>query len=233
MSEGETVAVDQPLVSMETAKALVDVPAPYAGDIKTLHGNIGDTIDTGQPLVTFSGTNNALTDKTENDAGTVVGDIKSSDQVIASAKASMTTARPTISNTDNTQLATPRVRVLAQELGVDLGSLTISCTHITTADVKKAANLNQKQQAKTHEKFPGTAIPLTPVRKAMLMSMQRSLTEVAPVTLADDANIHNWFGKKDVTVTILNALVSACQAEPTMNAFFFGTGEKHLSADNH
>lgn len=50
---GDTVKADQPLVSMETAKALVDVPSPQKGEIETLFGDTGDTIETGQPLVGF------------------------------------------------------------------------------------------------------------------------------------------------------------------------------------
>ena len=44
VKEGDTVKVDQPMVSMETAKAVVDVPAPQAGKIVKLYGNKGDII---------------------------------------------------------------------------------------------------------------------------------------------------------------------------------------------
>lgn len=56
IKEGDTVSVDQLLVSMETAKAVVDVPAPYAGVIKKLYGKPGETIQTGAPLIEFEGT---------------------------------------------------------------------------------------------------------------------------------------------------------------------------------
>jgi pyruvate dehydrogenase E2 component (dihydrolipoamide acetyltransferase) len=45
------VRLDAPLVSMETAKAVVDVPSPYSGTVVKLHGAVGDVIDTGAPLV--------------------------------------------------------------------------------------------------------------------------------------------------------------------------------------
>ncbi len=51
--EGDKVALDQPLVSMETAKAVVEVPSPYSGTITKLHGKAGDVIDTGAPLASF------------------------------------------------------------------------------------------------------------------------------------------------------------------------------------
>ena len=53
VAEGDTVAVDQPMVAMETAKAVVEVPAPWAGVVQALHGKPGDTIATGAPLVDF------------------------------------------------------------------------------------------------------------------------------------------------------------------------------------
>ncbi len=53
VKEGDQVTVDQPMVSMETAKAVVDVPSPYTGTIVKLHGQPGDVIDTGAVLVTF------------------------------------------------------------------------------------------------------------------------------------------------------------------------------------
>jgi len=53
VKEGDHVTVDQPMVSMETAKAVVDVPSPFTGTIVKLHGQPGDVIDTGSVLVTF------------------------------------------------------------------------------------------------------------------------------------------------------------------------------------
>ncbi len=54
---GDEVKADQPLVSMETAKALVDVPSPHSGKIAKLFGKPGDTIETGQPLIGFESEN--------------------------------------------------------------------------------------------------------------------------------------------------------------------------------
>ena len=48
---GDTIKLDEPLVSMETAKAVVEVPSPYSGRVTKLHGNDGDVIDTGAALV--------------------------------------------------------------------------------------------------------------------------------------------------------------------------------------
>ena len=50
---GDVVALNQPLVDIETAKATVELPSPYAGTILTLHGNPGDVMEVHQPLITF------------------------------------------------------------------------------------------------------------------------------------------------------------------------------------
>ena len=62
---GDTVSADQTIVSVETAKAIVDVPSPQAGKIAALFGKAGDLVHIGEPLVEFAGEN--------DDSGTVVG----------------------------------------------------------------------------------------------------------------------------------------------------------------
>ncbi len=51
VKEGDIVRLDAPLVSMETAKAVVEVPSPFSGKVATLHGKAGAVIDTGAALV--------------------------------------------------------------------------------------------------------------------------------------------------------------------------------------
>ncbi|KFF31993.1 hypothetical protein G039_0330100 [Pseudomonas aeruginosa VRFPA01] len=65
VKSGDSVRADQRLVSVETAKALVDIPAPYDGVVGKLFGAEGDILHVGEPLVGFEGE--------EADAGTVVG----------------------------------------------------------------------------------------------------------------------------------------------------------------
>src|SRR3984893_3079491 len=50
---GDAVTVDQPMLAVETAKAVVEVPAPFSGIVKTLYGRPGDVIATGAPLIDF------------------------------------------------------------------------------------------------------------------------------------------------------------------------------------
>jgi pyruvate dehydrogenase E2 component (dihydrolipoamide acetyltransferase) len=50
---GDVVTLNQPLVDIETAKATVELPSPYAGRIVALHGNVGDVMEVHKPLITF------------------------------------------------------------------------------------------------------------------------------------------------------------------------------------
>src|ERR1700722_13481320 len=96
---GDAVTVDQPMLAVETAKAVVEVPAPFSGVVKTLHGQPGDVIATGAPLIDFETANatagnrngtaaahtahaaptRAHSRSTSSDAGTVVGNMPTSD----------------------------------------------------------------------------------------------------------------------------------------------------------
>ena len=51
VNEGDRVVVDQPLVSVETDKAVVEVPSPFSGRIARLFGSKGDLVKVGAPLV--------------------------------------------------------------------------------------------------------------------------------------------------------------------------------------
>src|SRR5918992_5981119 len=53
VSPGDTVELNQPLVEVNTAKALVEIPSPMAGRVTTLHGDPGGVVKVGEPLVTF------------------------------------------------------------------------------------------------------------------------------------------------------------------------------------
>lgn len=203
VKEGDTVALDQPLVSMETAKAVVDVPCPQAGVIAKLFGKPGDVIKTGVPLVGFVETASAKTDK-----GTVVGNLEESHEVsednfiVGSAKSSQRVK------------ATPALRLLAKKLGVNLATLAGTGEHgvITRDDVEHAAN----QQNQLPEGFE----PLRGVRRAMLNSMVQSHQEVVPVSIFDEADIQCWREGTDITARLIQAITEACQKEPALNAWF-------------
>ena len=138
VKEGDVVKVDQPLVSMETAKAVVDVPSPYAGKIVELHGNANEIIKTGAPFITFETEESVSSEKVAQkaDKGSVVGKLEASEAkwnesnviIGGAAKAKSTTVK-----------AMPAARVLAQQMNIDLNAVTATGPNglITVEDVKK------------------------------------------------------------------------------------------------
>lgn len=199
---GDTVQLDQPLVAMETAKAVVEVPAPQAGEILELFGKPGDIIKTGSPLVRFSDASKS------EDAGTVVGHLEESkenrpdDFVIGTGHASIKT--------------TPSIRLLAKKLQVNLNTIKGTGEHglITKEDVEKTA------------KPPEGYEPLHGVRRAMLQSMIESHQHIVPVSIYDEVDIQAWPEHTDLTVRLIRALIQACEAESALNAWF---SEQHAA----
>ncbi len=209
VKEGDVVKVDQPMVSMETAKAVVDVPAPQAGKITKLHGKVGDIIPTGAALVEFEGEEQV----SQKDKGTVVGSLEESSTVLDAGDMIIGAARQATSTSIK---AMPAVRALAKELNVDLA--TVQATgpqgQITIEDVKKIAGPKKK--------LPGNVEALHGVRRAMAHAMTQSHQEVVPVTLFEDADISDLPPNCDITVRIINAIIAGVQAEPSLNAWYDG-----------
>lgn len=204
VKEGDAVIADQPLVSMETAKAVVDVPCPQAGIISKLYGKPGDVIKTGEPLVAF-----ASSDAKSIDKGTVVGNLEESSEVTEDTFIIGTqhANRPRIK-------ATPAVKMLAKKLGVDLSTLkgTGEFGVITRDDVQ--------HQADKSAQLPVGFEPLRGVRRAMLNSMVQSHAEIVPVSIFDEVDINNWKPDTDITVRLIRAMIYASKKEPALNAWF-------------
>jgi len=109
-------------------------------------------------------------------------------------------------------LVTPAVRALAKKLKVDLAKMAAQGTRITAEMVQQAA-AQRLVLPEGYEK-------LSNVKRAMVLAMQRSHQDIVPVTVIDDADIHAWQGKQDITVRIIRAIIAACHAEPALNAHF-------------
>lgn len=200
---GDVVRTDQPLVSMETAKAVVEVPCPQDGTIVKCYGKPGEVIKTGQPLVAFAES------KASNDKGTVVGKLEESSET---TEDNFIIGTPTAQSTR--PKATPAIRLLAKKLGCDLSTLKGSGEHgmITREDVQQA--IDKASQ------IPEGFEPLHGVRRTMLNHMVQSHRDVVPVTLFDEVDIHHWTEKTDITVRLIRAIVDATAAEPALNAWF-------------
>jgi 2-oxoisovalerate dehydrogenase E2 component (dihydrolipoyl transacylase) len=196
---GDSISINAPLVSVETAKAIIDIPSPVSGTVSHLYGDINEVIKTGDPLVKFEG-------DTEHDSGTVVGEMETSDVLIDDKSSSNKSIRFNAK-------ATPAVRALAHRLGVDLSMVTPSGHDglIQSDDVRRVARILSAV---------GPMEPLRGVRKAMARNMSQSHAEVAPATVVDDADISLIKNTADITPRLIRALVAACQTEPALNAWF-------------
>lgn len=214
---GDVVKLDQLLVSVETAKAVVDVPSPQAGKIAKLYGKEGDVIATHAPLLAFEDANAAPAKAP--DKGTVAGSIEVGNTVIVESAMGIVPQRQRDSSFHAKAL--PAVRNMARQLGVDLDKLTASGANgqITIDDVKRAASGSapaSTAKAEAPEGYEG----LRGVRRTMANAMVQSHREVVPVTIVDDADLHAWEGKQDITARIVRALCAGCKAEPALNAWF-------------
>jgi pyruvate dehydrogenase E2 component (dihydrolipoamide acetyltransferase) len=160
VATGDTVKQDQPMVEMETAKAVVEVPAPQSGVIAELHGQPGDIIKTGAPLVTFGsiGDKGASTvseapveaeETKREDAGTVVGSVQVGNTIASESEHQV--AGKTV---------TPVIRALAKKLKVDLAEVTGSGPggRITQADVRAAASNKPGSDKKATVSQPRAAV---------------------------------------------------------------------------
>ena len=279
VKEGDVIRLDENLVSMETAKAVVDVPSPVSGKVLKLAGGAGDVIVTGTMLAEFEldpslpqraegqdtghhhGPSHAAPEpaapapaaaaKAEpEDAGTVVGAMQVGNAVVSEAAVAVGGVK-----------AVPAVRATARKLGVDLARVRASGPDgtVTMDDVKRAAadgsakpgaapaparaaapvaattpaaapagrsTLSQSGKPMRTQP-PGVAASGQPeqlkgVRRNMARVMADAHAKVVPTTLCDDADLHAWIGKQDITARLVRAIVTACKTVPALNAWFDG-----------
>jgi pyruvate dehydrogenase E2 component (dihydrolipoamide acetyltransferase) len=294
VKEGDTIKLDAPLVSMETAKAVVDVPSPYSGTVKKLHGAVGDIIETGASLADFEidpnarqraeaestghhhGPKKGVGSQAPDDAHKVIasddgGEIDSDGVAPAKREDEGTVVGAMISgNAVHTEQvssaggvkAVPAVRALAKKMKIDLARVqpTGAGGVITMQDVKNASangsaavgsaparpaaaqhlapTLPEPGPApsRTPVSLAGKAVRTSPpgkeamgqpeqlkgVRRNMARVMADAHAQVVPTSIVDDADLHAWIGKQDITARLIRAIVVACKAVPALNAWFNG-----------
>jgi pyruvate dehydrogenase E2 component (dihydrolipoamide acetyltransferase) len=251
--EGDEIKVDDPLVSVETAKAVVDVPSPESGRIAKLHAANGDVVQVGAPLVDFSGGKGGPArdkpragDGEREDAGSVVGKMETGSEVLE--ETAIVRKKRKTRGTGRVK-ALPSVRKLAKELGVDLSRVSPSGKNgqVTTEDVQKFADSAaaapaargpapggfETPMAEARDDVPyGEAQPVRGPRRAMHQSMSASRDQVMPCTLFDDADIHYWQPGQDITGRIIRAIVAGCRAEPGLNAWYDGDKLERVMHEN-
>jgi 2-oxoisovalerate dehydrogenase E2 component (dihydrolipoyl transacylase) len=202
VSPGDHVVVDQPLVSVETDKAVVEVPSPYSGTVAKLHASAGEIVKIHARLIDFD------EGSAQADRGTVVG----------SVPAEETRERETAERAPSPSAgvrAMPAVRALARKLGVELSGVEPSGANgaITAEDVKRYASAMSNV---------GPGEPLHGVRRAMAQKMEQSHAEIVPASVYDEADVEDWIEGGDITVALIRAIVAGCRVSPILNAWYNG-----------
>jgi pyruvate dehydrogenase E2 component (dihydrolipoamide acetyltransferase) len=241
---GERIAVDRPLLAVETAKAVVEVPSPVSGTVTALYAQPGDRVETGAPLVQFEAETAATAGSTpaeaagaataagtaSADAGTVVGAMPD-----AAASAEYSTQLGAGERPSGPRVrAVPAARALARSLGLDLTGLQghgrdglITLQDVIGAGIPATARAGSKLRPTTPHPPPGdgTLQELRSLRRAMAHSMEVSRDSVMECTVVDDADLHHWHAGDDYTVRVLRAIAVGCQAEPGLNAWYDAESE--------
>jgi pyruvate dehydrogenase E2 component (dihydrolipoamide acetyltransferase) len=249
VKEGDTVAKDQALAEVETDKAVVEMPSPVAGTILRTNHKEGELVKVGEVLAVIGEPGEGLPAapaetlaKPEPPEGarkpsySVVGELPL-EEVNVSSTTNVAEAR-----TSTAVQATPAVRRLAKDLGVDISTTagTGPNGRVTEEDVKKAKESPPKVETphmRTAPKFDlygwVDRVPLRGIRRTTAKHMIEAQTKAAQVTAMDQADVTAMFAlrekvKKDVleqrkvNVTfmpfIVKAVVMALKSNPSLNS---------------
>ena len=169
VTEGQEVAEDHPLVEIQTDKATVEIPSPYAGTVLAILVAEGELVPVGTELVVIGEPGETLPEAGRSPSDTV----SQGDPAPPRAAARQSGA--------SRVQATPVVRRIAEELGVDLAAVTGTGPggRITEDDVRGGA------AAGAHE---GRREPLRGVRRLIAEHMARAHREVPPVTWVEECD---------------------------------------------
>lgn len=214
VAPGERVVADQPLVSVETDKAVVEIPAPWSGVVEALLAGPGEILRVGAPLVSFETAGRP-------DPGAVVGRIDpeaptppSTAAPEGAPKAPQATAATAPGGPVR---AIPAARALATRHGISLDAIagTGPGGAITLSDVE--ALLAAAPDTEGWEELRGA-------RRAMARRMAAA-AEVVRATLHDVAEVTAWMTPgADILARLVRATVRGVAAAPVLNAWFDAGG---------
>ena len=245
VKEGDRVEPGQPLLELETDKAVVEVPAEAGGVVKRVLVKVGDEVRPGQPFLELA----------EAEGGAEAPPLKAEERPEAPAPKAEEAPRPAPKEAPHAPQeapserrlipAAPSIRRLARELGVDLTRLrgTGLAGRITEEDVRRAAGLGEAAPAALpaapaprlpdFTKWgPVRREPMSGVRKATVRSMSQAWAQVPMVTHFDEADVtelealRKQYAKKaeekgfrlTLTAFLLKALALTLKAFPKFNA---------------
>jgi len=247
VAPGDTVAVNDPIVDIETAKAVVELPSPFAGVVSELLVAEGQIVAVGAPILAVSaGDTQTHPARTPVLIGYGVMEDRAHVEANGGSSPSMR-ATPTISSPSapaqpaagvNTQrvLAKPPVRALARELGVDITRVTPTGPYgdVTRDDVRSA--LGQGTVPQPTATSADNRRPVRGVQRSMAAAMVASASSAVAVsvwkdvdvsgTVAAVARLREQTGLRITPLTIAAlAVVQAVRRTPIVNATWHDTAE--------
>ena len=249
---GQEVAPEDPLVTLESDKATMDVPSPQAGTVQEIKVELGDRVSQGAVLLTLAPAAEAV--RTEGTVPSVrtEGTVPSVRETAPAPEKAATAAPPA---TGDSPYASPTVRRYARELGVDLASVkgTGRKGRITRADVEAAgsgAPSGAEGPASGGAAIPGLdlapwptvdfekygpveRVPLSRIKRISGPNLARNWVMIPHVTHHDEADITDLeaFRKQvnaeqDIKLTMVALLLKACipalKEFPELNASLAG-----------
>ena len=237
VAEGDSVAEDQPLLKIETDKAVVELPSPNTGTVLRLHVRADEAIEVGDALVTIGEAGESLP---ESNA------LREAPKTVEAPPIAVMEMEPVSPVSGRRRpLATPRTRARARKLGIDLGTIQGSGAggRITDEDVQRAAAAPSRPVALTVVAAPAgiaetTAdgeverVPLSHLRKLIAGAMRASKQISAHVTHVEEADVTDLFehyrmvkasveadgGRFTLLPFFIKALVTVLKDYPIFNA---------------
>jgi 2-oxoisovalerate dehydrogenase E2 component (dihydrolipoyl transacylase) len=236
VAEGDVVAVDQPIAELSTEKAVVQVPTPFAGRVVKLHGAPGDIIKVGSPLISVD----VATSTAESGSGNVLVGYGTSEAATSSARrqrivpGDMSAPKP--SPGLSAPPASPLVRRLAAELGIDLSRVTGTGPDgiVTRADLERAqaATIAATDGARAEPATGETRRRLVGIDRVAAERLSRSHREIPAAIAWVSADATGLIGLRaeldasqgDVHITpfavVLRLCATALRRFPRLNAHF-------------
>jgi pyruvate/2-oxoglutarate dehydrogenase complex dihydrolipoamide acyltransferase (E2) component len=202
VTEGQELAEDDPLVEIQTDKTTVEIPSPAAGTVTKILVGEGEVVPVGTVLVVIGAEGTEPAEPVAN----------------GPAEASTPTARrESVPVTQSRVQATPIVRRIAQEMGVDLASVTGTGPNgrITEKDVRNAVGGDLVLQE--HKVSEGRREPVRGVRRQIVEHLTRAHREVPAVTFVEECDF-TGFDLAQLLPQTLKATAASLKEFPELNA---------------
>ena len=234
VATGDRVTQDQAVVEVETAKAIVEVPVPYAGIIARLHGDPGDTVAVGAPLVSVMSSDSP--DPADSAGPSSAGSSQpASGQVLVGYGTSEAPARrrrtafSAARRPEMPPVISPVVRKLARDNGLDLRDLhgsgpggLVRRSDVETALRKEDVGSTKRSAGGPQDDRDEERRPLSAVRKLVGAKMSRSRREIPEATTWVDVDFTEVVAARGATgVSLLGFVarfvVAALRKYPELN----------------